>query len=108
MSWIHLEDVVGLIIQSLENEKVSGIINAVSPNPVTNREFTKALADTVHRPAIFPAPAFALKLVLGEMSALVLHSQRVQAKNAEQLGLTFKFTQLREALSDLLPGKKKD
>lgn len=103
MSWIHLEDLVGMVRFALENP-VKGPINGVAPYPVTNRDFTKALAAAVHRPAIFPVPALALKVLFGEMSEVLLASQRVQPKEAEQAGYRYRFPQLEGALGDLFKG----
>jgi uncharacterized protein len=101
MSWIHLEDLARIFQFALANP-VNGPLNAVAPNPVTNREFTKALAAAVHRPAIFPMPPFVLKLLFGEMAEILLSSQRVIPKTAEKAGFKFKFPELREALADAL------
>ena len=101
ISWIHLDDLAGIFRFALENP-VSGPINGVAPYPVTNADFTKALAAAVHRPAIFPVPLLALKLMFGEMSEVLLASQRVQPRQAETAGFRYKFPQLEPALSDLL------
>lgn len=101
MSWIHLDDLVSLYIFALENEKLEGPINAVAPGPVTNREFTKVLAKVLRRPAILPLPAFVLKGLLGEMSALVLDSQRVHPAAALESGFQFDYATLDLALQDL-------
>lgn len=103
MSWIHLDDLAGLFQFALSNP-VSGAINGVSPNPVTNAEFTKVLAAAVHRPAIFPVPAIALRMLFGEMSGMLLASQRVAPKAAESAGYTFRFPELPRALADVLKG----
>jgi hypothetical protein len=76
----------------------------VAPNPVTNAEFTKALAAAVHRPAIFPVPAFALRLLFGEMGGILLASQRVAPKAAQSAGFTFRFPELAPALAEALKG----
>ncbi len=90
MSWITLADVVAILRFALENGSVLGPINVVSPQPVRNAEFTAALARALHRPALFPAPAFALRLALGEMAdALLLPSQRVVPQQLERLGYRF-------------------
>ena len=84
MSWIALDDLVSVFLFALDNESISGAVNAVSPTPVTNREFTKTLARVLSRPAIFPVPAFAVKLALGEMAdALLLASTRVISTRLE-------------------------
>jgi hypothetical protein len=103
MSWITLEDVVAIIRVAIENLAIRGAINVVAPSAVQNSEFTKALAKTLHRPALFPAPAFALRLALGEMAdALLLSSQRVAPKNLQQLGYSFLHSDLPSALSAVL------
>jgi uncharacterized protein len=102
MSWISLEDVVGVLQLTLENSTVSGAVNVVSPQPVRNEEFTVALAKALHRPAHFPAPAFALRLMLGEMAdALLLSSQRVAPAQLEKLGYKFLHADLSANLSQL-------
>jgi uncharacterized protein len=98
MSWIHVRDVAGLILAALDNSAYQGPINAVSPNPVSNKEFTDTLAKILKRPAVFPVPAFALKLIFGEMSHLLLASQNVSAKKAMGLGYKFVYPKLKNAL----------
>lgn len=103
MSWITLQDTVGALRMALENGDVRGAVNIVSPQPVRNTDFTKILARTVHRPAVFPAPAFALRLALGEMAdALLLSSQRVVPAQLERLGYHFLQPDLAPALASLL------
>ena len=103
MSWITLEDVVEFLRLAIENGNVRGPINVISPQPVQNAEFTKTLADVIHRPAFFPAPAFALRLVLGEMAdTLLLSSQRVLPQRLEKLGYHFLYPDLTAALKNLL------
>jgi hypothetical protein len=102
MSWVTLEDVVAILRFALENGAVRGPINVVSPQPVRNKEFTTALATALHRPAFFPAPAFVLRLVLGEMAgALLLSSQRVLPMQLEKLGYSFLHADLATALTSL-------
>jgi uncharacterized protein (TIGR01777 family) len=101
MSWIHLQDLVGLFHLALD-QPLSGPVNGVSPYPVNNADFTRALASALHRPAIFPVPAFALKTLFGEMAEVLLASQRVAPKAAEAAGFRFRFPQLEPALADLL------
>ena len=86
---------------SLTHDTVSGATNAVAPNPSTNAEFSRALGKALHRPAFMPAPPFALKLAMGEMSELVLASQKVEAKKIESAGFVFKFPKIQEALDDI-------
>ncbi|HYD50852.1 MAG TPA: TIGR01777 family oxidoreductase [Terriglobales bacterium] len=101
LSWIHREDLVRLFHFALATAEVGGIVNGVGPAPVTNRELTVALAATLHRPALLPAPEFALRLALGEMAALVLDSQRVLPRAAERLGFSYKYASLAAALSEI-------
>jgi uncharacterized protein (TIGR01777 family) len=102
MSWIHVEDLVAMYKFAVETAAVRGPMNGVGPNPVTNADFTRALANAVHRPAIFPVPEFALKLLFGEMSSVLLASQRVVPKAAQAAGFAFRFPQLDAALADVL------
>ena len=103
MSWIALDDLVRLILFAIENESVRGPANAVAPQPATNAEFTRTLARVLHRPAIFPAPAFALRLMMGEMAnELLLSSQRIEPKVALESGFRFEYPQLHSALSKAL------
>jgi len=106
MSWITLDDVIGILKMAISNAAVFGAVNVVSPEPVTNAEFTKELARALHRPAIFPAPPFALRLALGrEMAdALLLSSQRVMPKKLQHLSYTFRFPTLTSALAQILKG----
>ncbi|WP_303310466.1 TIGR01777 family oxidoreductase [Hymenobacter sp. BT730] len=99
MSWIHLDDLCRLIIQMMEESHWEGTYNAVSPNPVRNKEFTQMLAEVMHRPLVLPkVPEFGLKLMMGEMSEIVLASQRVSAEKILHEGFTFEYPQLHEAL----------
>jgi hypothetical protein len=103
MSWITIDDVVPILQMAIENGDVSGAINLVSPRPVTNAEFTKILAAALHRPAIFAAPAFALRLILGEMAdALLLSSQRAVPAQLQKLNYQFQHDELRTALAAVL------
>jgi uncharacterized protein len=101
MSWIHLDDLLGLIEFALSNSTLSGPVNAVAPNPVTNAEFTRELAHALHRPAIFPVPGFALKLLFGEMAAILLGGQRVIPQAALAAGFQFRYSELGSALAAL-------
>ncbi len=106
MSWIHLDDLTQMIAEAIEKDSWSGVINAVSPHPVQNAEFTQTLARTLHRPAPFPVPAFALKMALGEMAdETVLTSQNVVPRRAESLGYSFLFKNLEGALKNILPDR---
>jgi uncharacterized protein (TIGR01777 family) len=99
MSWIHIDDLCRMLIQMMEDDEWQGTYNAVSPNPVTNKEFTNMVADVLHRPLVLPkVPAFGLKLAMGEMSEIVLASQRVSAQKVLAQGFRFEYPELREAL----------
>lgn len=101
MSWIHVDDVVGLILFALENAKVKGPMNVTAPAPVRNTEFTKSLAAALHRPAILPVPGFALRVLFGEMSSIMTGSLRVEPMVAMRAGYQFRFAALDGALADL-------
>ncbi|MGG0718312.1 TIGR01777 family oxidoreductase [Robertmurraya massiliosenegalensis] len=101
MSWIHLNDVVNGIIFAMENEKLSGPVNFTAPKPVKMTELGKALARTMKRPHWIPAPAFILKVVLGEMSLLVLEGQRVFPTKLQEAGYSFQYEQIDSALHDI-------
>lgn len=103
MSWIHIDDEVGLILWALDNPAVSGPVNATSPSPATNGELAKALGRALHRPAILPLPGFALDLMFGsEFAATIKGGQKVLPAQAEALGYSFRHPRLDEALADLL------
>jgi uncharacterized protein (TIGR01777 family) len=102
-SWIHIEDFVDAVHHILQNDSVTGPVNMVSPNPVTNTEFTRTLAKILNRPAIFPVPVFAARLAFGELvDEGILASARVEPKRLIESGFNFKFPQLGSALQDLL------
>jgi hypothetical protein len=99
MSWIHLDDLTALLEFAIGNAGLTGPVNATAPNPVTNAEFTRALAAVLHRPAIFPVPAFALKLLFGEMSQMLLDGQRVLPRAAVRSGFQFHYSDVGLALA---------
>ena len=102
-SWIHVDDIVGTVLRVLHTNTLRGAVNLVSPNPVTNAEFTSALGTTLSRTAILPAPAFALRLALGEMAdEVLLASQRVQPAQLLAGGYEFSFRELGAALANIL------
>ena len=101
-SWIHVQDLARLFVFVLEKNK-SGVYNAVAPNPITNLKLTKCIAKTLKKPLFLPAvPAFMLKLILGEMSALVLESQKVSSQKISSEGFHFNFPQIENALAEIL------
>ncbi len=102
-SWVDVEDVVGAIQHILKTDSLQGPVNLVAPNPVTNAEFTRTLASVLSRPAIFPMPAFAARLVFGQMAdELLLASQRVEPAKLLASGYVFKQPDLRQALEQIL------
>jgi len=103
MSWVHIDDEVGILLWALDEEKVSGVVNSTAPNPVTNRELSKALGRALGRPAVVPVPGFVLDLIFGgEFGAVLKGGQRVAPRRALDLGYAFKHPDLDEALDDLL------
>ena len=100
MSWIHVRDVAGLVLHAIENDTLVGVVNTVSPNPVTNQDFTQTLAAELKRPALLRVPALALRLVFGEMSGLLLDSQKVSSK-AGVSGYQFVYPRLNNALREV-------
>jgi NAD dependent epimerase/dehydratase family enzyme len=101
MSWIHVDDLVSLFVYAIDHAEASGVLNGVAPTPVTNAEFTTALGRVLRRPAVLPVPAIALRLALGEMSAVLLASQRVLPRAAVRLGFEFRYPEIEPALADL-------
>jgi len=106
MSWIDVQDIVGAIHHVLKSDLLQGPVNMVAPKPVTNEEFTKTLASVLSRPAIFPLPAFVVKLAFGEMGETVLlGSQRVEPTQLVMSGYPFRFSNLRASLENILKTK---
>jgi len=103
VSWVALDDLVGIVLHALRSGELRGPVNAVAPVPVTNRELTEALGKVLSRPTLFPVPAFALRLAVGEMAdALLLASARVVPRRLEETGYPFRFPELGGALRHLL------
>jgi uncharacterized protein len=102
MSWIHVDDIAALLLAAAADSRYDGPVNAVAPNPVRNEEFTQVLARTLRRPALVPVPEWALRLLYGEMSKVVMGSQRVEPRAALANGFTFQHPELGPALRDLL------
>ena len=102
LSWIHRDDWVAMVRWALLNA-VTGPLNVTSPNPVTNAEFARTLGRALHRPALVPAPAFAVRLVLGEMAEMILTGQRVFPEKAHELGFDFAYPTLDDALRAIYP-----
>ena len=109
MPWIHIDDLVGILLHAGRSEALRGPVNGVAPAPVTNAAFTLALARAVRRPAVLPMPAFALNVAFGEMSGMLMASQRVMPTAAQRSGYTFSHPDLDEALASLLgPEARRD
>jgi uncharacterized protein (TIGR01777 family) len=103
MPWIHRDDEIGLLLWALDKPEVSGAVNATAPNPVTNRDFSKALGAALHRPSFMPAPKFAVTAMRGpELTEQILASMRVVPRRALDLGYEFRFAEIAPALRDLL------
>jgi uncharacterized protein (TIGR01777 family) len=102
MPWIHVDDVVGLLLHAARTESIQGALNAVAPNPVTNADFTKTLGRVLRRPTVFPVPETALKIAFGEMSEILLGSQRVIPQVALNSGYAFEHSRLEPALLQVL------
>lgn len=102
MSWIHRQDWIAIARLMITDSSMQGAYNATAPNPVTNSEFARTLAHCLNRPALLPVPAWLLKILLGEMSGLVLGSQRVMPERLLALGFRFQYTDLSSALNQVL------
>lgn len=101
MSWIHLDDLVSIYAKAATDSTFTGIYNACSPNPVDNSHFTKALGQALHRPAIFPIPTFMLKLMFGEMSSIILDSQKIISKRLKEQQFVFKYETIESAMNKI-------
>jgi len=102
MSWIHIDDYCAMLLTLLHQANLQGAYNLTSPQPARNAEFSRALADTLHRPLLFSAPAFALKIALGERANLLLGGQRVLPSRMLKVGFNFVHAELKDALHVLL------
>jgi len=101
MSWIHIDDVVNGFVKALEDENLEGVYNLVSPNPVNNKEFTKTFSEVLNKKVLLPpAPAFALKLLYGEMSSVLLDSHRALPERLKRVGFEFKYAKVKKALEE--------
>ena len=102
MPWIHVDDEVSMILAAIESDSWSGPVNATAPQPVSNRDFSKALGKALHRPAFAPVPALAIKAMYGEMAQIVLTGQNAVPKAAQSFGFQWRHGSLADALADLL------
>ncbi len=105
MSWIHLHDMVAAIMFLLENRDQKGVYNLTAPNPVTNREFTQALGQALHRPTLLNTPGFALRLLFGEMADLLIYGQVVVPTRLLDAGFVFQYPQVSDALVEVVEEK---
>ncbi len=106
ISWIHIDDLCNLYLFAMENKKINGIFNAVSPQPETNSDFTQEIAKTLNKPFFMPnIPSFVLRILFGEMASTVLGGNRVSSKKIEGMGFKFQYPNLVGALEDLLKNK---
>jgi len=106
VSWIHRDDWVAMVRWALATDTVRGPLNLTAPEPVTNREMATAIGRALHRPSFIPAPAFALRLMLGEMAdALILNGQRVVPRAAQSGGFKFRFVSLEDAFAEIYRSK---
>lgn len=101
MSWIHLQDLVTMLLFAIDEPSIKGVYNAVAPGFVKNKDFTAELGKALGKPARLPAPAFALRLLLGEMSTMLLYSQKVSPEKITAAGFRFRFADLPSALKNL-------
>lgn len=102
VSWIHADDAVGLLLFALLNQRVSGVVNATAPAPVRNAEFASAMGHALSRPSLIPTPAFALKLLFGELAGVLLASQRVTPAAAQRAGFAFRYQEIGATLNQIL------
>jgi len=102
MPWIHIDDMIGLLLHAAQSEDLRGPVNAVAPNPETNASFTRALGKALRRPAIIPVPTTALRILFGEMTQIIIASQRCIPKAAQESGYGFKYPDLNAGLSAIL------
>jgi len=101
MSWIHHEDMTGVLLLALDNNEAVGPLNATAPNPVANRDFATAFGKALHRPSFMPTPRFVLRVMLGESADVVTTGQRVLPKKTMALGYSYQFPQIDAALADV-------
>ncbi|HWY88121.1 MAG TPA: TIGR01777 family oxidoreductase, partial [Gemmataceae bacterium] len=102
VSWIHHQDMVGLILCALDNDLAAGPLNAAAPGAVTNKVFSTALGRALHRPSLMPTPGFMLRVALGPVAGVITTGQRVVPKKALDLGYKFKFAEIDAALQDIV------
>jgi uncharacterized protein (TIGR01777 family) len=102
MSWVHLDDIVGIILHAIDHDHVRGVLNGTAPGAVTNKQFSKALGRALGRPAIFPVPVFMLRLRFGEVAEVISTGQRVVPARTLEAGYKFRYPNIDAALGGLL------
>lgn len=102
MPWIHIDDLTELFTYIIENDKMSGVYNGIAPEPITNKQLAKAIGKILGRPSIFPAPAFILKLLVGEFAKYLLEGRKIIPKRTLESGFKFKYTDIETALENVL------
>ena len=102
MPWIHIDDLTELFTYIIENDKMSGAYNGIAPEPITNKQLAKAIGKILGRPSIFPAPAFILKLLVGEFAKYLLEGRKIIPKRTLESGFKFKYTDIETALENVL------
>ncbi len=102
VSWVHINDITGMYLYSVDNSSVKGAVNAAAPNPVTMKELAKKIGSILHRPAFFPVPGFIVKIVAGEMAEVVLSGRKALPKKIMDLGYRFSYEDVNKALKDVL------
>jgi hypothetical protein len=102
MSWIHIDDLVGIMLHAIDHADMSGVVNGVSPEPVTNKQFSRALGHVLGRPSLLPVPVFALRLRFGEVADVISKGQRVLPKRTLEFGYQYRFPTIDAALTDLV------
>jgi uncharacterized protein len=100
--WIHIDDLVEVLVRALQDERLSGPLIAAAPNPVTSRQLARAIGVALHRPSVLPVPGLALRILLGEAGAYLLTGQRVRPRRLEQLGFVWRYPEIETALADIL------
>jgi uncharacterized protein (TIGR01777 family) len=106
MSWVHIADLIGMLKFALDTPAVTGPFNAIAPNPVRNRDFSRILARVLHRPYWLPVPRFALRIAVGRMADVIAAGQRVVPRKMLDLGYRFRYADLQPALEDLLKNQQ--
>lgn len=106
MPWVHIEDLVGILRHLIATESLQGPVNAMAPSPARNEAFSKALGRVLHRPAVLPTPAFALKILFGDMAEILLEGQRAVPEKLLHSGYSFRYPELEPALADVVRNEK--